>query len=135
MGKSKGSGRAFLFLQGPHGPFFAQVAGQLRKAGAETFRVGFNIGDRMFWTGGGYLPFKGRAEDWPDAFTKIIADNKITDIVIYGDTRPVHARAIEIARAQGVMVHVFEEGYLRPHWVTYERGGSNGFSKLMDTPL
>jgi capsular polysaccharide export protein len=27
---------------------------------------------------------------------------------------------------------VFEEGYLRPHWVTYERGGSNGHSRLMD---
>jgi capsular polysaccharide export protein len=28
-------------------------------------------------------------------------------------------------------VHVFEEGYLRPWWVTYERGGANGHSRLM----
>jgi capsular polysaccharide export protein len=28
-------------------------------------------------------------------------------------------------------VHVFEEGYLRPYWVTYERGGANGNSPLM----
>ena len=28
-------------------------------------------------------------------------------------------------------MHVFEEGYLRPYWVTYERGGSNGNSRLM----
>jgi capsular polysaccharide export protein len=31
-------------------------------------------------------------------------------------------------------VHVFEEGYLRPHWVTYERGGANGHSPLMAIP-
>jgi capsular polysaccharide export protein len=38
---------------------------------------------------------------------------------------------VEIARAAGLTIHVFEEGYLRPHWVTYERGGSNGHSRLM----
>ena len=27
--------------------------------------------------------------------------------------------------------HVFEEGYLRPYWVTYERDGTNGNSDLM----
>jgi capsular polysaccharide export protein len=32
-------------------------------------------------------------------------------------------------------VHVFEEGYLRPYWVTYERGGSNGHSRLMQLSL
>jgi len=33
------------------------------------------------------------------------------------------------------MVHVFEEGYMRPYWVTYERGGSNGHSRLMDMSI
>jgi capsular polysaccharide export protein len=33
--------------------------------------------------------------------------------------------------ARGITVHVFEEGYLRPYWVTYERGGANGNSPLM----
>jgi capsular polysaccharide export protein len=28
----------------------------------------------------------------------------------------------------GITVHVFEEGYIRPYWVTYERGGANGNS-------
>lgn len=55
----------------------------------------------------------------------------ITDIVLYGDARPIHAQAVERARAQGLTIHVFEEGYLRPYWVTYERDGSNGNSRLM----
>jgi capsular polysaccharide export protein len=32
-------------------------------------------------------------------------------------------------------VHVFEEGYLRPYLVTYERNGSNGHSRLMEMTL
>jgi len=52
--------------------------------------------------------------------------------VLYGDTRPIHAQAITIARNLGLTVHVFEEGYMRPWWVTYERGGTNGNSRLMD---
>jgi capsular polysaccharide export protein len=51
--------------------------------------------------------------------------------VLYGDTRPIHAEAIAVAREAGIAVHVFEEGYLRPYWVTYERGGANGHSRLM----
>jgi hypothetical protein len=36
-----GAGRRFLFLQGPHGPFFAQLGRLLRRSGAEVRRVGF----------------------------------------------------------------------------------------------
>jgi capsular polysaccharide export protein len=35
----------------------------------------------------------------------------------------------------GLRVHVFEEGYMRPFWVTYERDGSNGNSRLMNTAV
>lgn len=31
--------RNFLFLQGPHGPFFHNLATMLRKAGADVSRV------------------------------------------------------------------------------------------------
>ncbi len=124
--------KRFLFLQGPHGPFFAKLAAALRKAGAPTWRVGFNAGDEAFWLGGpNYIPFEGKPAAWPDACAAIIARHKITDIVIYGDTRPIHAEAVRQAKAAGLRVHVFEEGYMRPYWVTYERDGSNGHSRLM----
>ena len=125
--------RNFLFLQGPHGPFFHQLAKMLRKAGSAVWRVGFNAGDRAFWFGSpGYVPYRGTPENWPATVTALLDDHKITDLVLYGDTRPIHAQAVEIARARGLTIHVFEEGYLRPYWATYERGGSNGNSRLMD---
>jgi capsular polysaccharide export protein len=65
----------------------------------------------------------------------LIQDHAVTDLVVYGDTRPIHAQAIEIAKQRGITVHVFEEGYLRPYWVTYERNGSNGHSRLMEMTL
>jgi capsular polysaccharide export protein len=131
-----GENRRFLFLQGPHGPFFSQLGYMLTQAGAQVWRVGFNRGDRAFWPEtANYIPFKGTAEDWPAVFAALIARMQITDIVLYGDTRPIHAHAVRLAHKAGLVVHVFEEGYLRPHWVTYERGGSNGNSRLMDMTL
>ena len=125
--------KAYLFLQGPHGPFFRQLGRMLRKAGATVWRVGFNAGDAAFWgRDPGYIPFQDAPEAWPEALAAIIKERGITDIVLYGDTRPTHAEAVRQAGPMGVRVHVFEEGYLRPYWVTYERGGSNGHSRLMD---
>ncbi len=128
-----GSGRVFLFLQGPHGPFFHRLGRMLTRAGARVWRVGFNAGDRAFWPHrASYIPYTGPLADWPDSFARIVAEKGVTDLVLYGDTRPIHARAIDHARAAGLRVHVFEEGYLRPYWVTYERDGANGHSRLMD---
>ncbi len=127
-----GAGRRFLFLQGPHGPFFAQLGRLLRRSGAEVRRVGFNAGDALFWPDrAGYIGFRDPPEAWPARLDALIAEHGITDIALYGDARPVHAAAAATARRLGLTLHVFEEGYLRPYWVTYERGGANGNSPLM----
>lgn len=128
--------RVFLFLQGPHGPFFNRLGKMLRRAGSTVWRVGFNAGDQAFWAGSdSYIPFHGCAEDWPEVLAGLLTDKGVTDIVLYGDTRPIHAHAVAQAKARGITVHVFEEGYMRPYWVTYERGGSNGNSRLMDMTI
>ncbi|TDE40915.1 capsule biosynthesis protein [Antarcticimicrobium sediminis] len=128
--------RIFLFLQGPHGPFFNGLAQMLRTTGATVWRVGFNAGDRAFWRhGASYIPYRGTPSEWPEQIDHLLETHQITDIVLYGDTRPVHAEAVRAAQARGITVHVFEEGYMRPYWATYERGGSNGNSRLMDMTI
>ncbi|MGR3466521.1 MAG: capsule biosynthesis protein [Shimia sp.] len=125
--------RSFLFLQGPHGPFFDRLGRMLRDAGAQVRRVGFNAGDRLFWSDrSSFIPFTDGIEAWPARFRALLTEHGVTDIVLYGDVRPVHAEAVAIARELGLAIHVFEEGYMRPWWVTYERGGSNGNSRLME---
>ncbi|NHQ75955.1 hypothetical protein HAT86_16015 [Roseovarius gahaiensis] len=128
-----GDGRTFLFLQGPHGPFFYRLARMLTRAGATVWRVGFNAGDQAFWPDRrSYIAYLDTPENWPETFDTLLSDKGVTDLVLYGDTRPIHAQAVAAARAAGLRIHVFEEGYLRPYWVTYERGGTNGHSRLMD---
>jgi capsular polysaccharide export protein len=124
--------RHFLFLQGPHGPWFHRLGRQLRTTGGKVWRVGFNLGDRVFWPGPGYIAFQDPQDQWPQVCADLMTTHAITDLVLYGDTRWIHAQAIGIAKARGITVHVFEEGYLRPYWVSYERDGSNGHSRLMD---
>lgn len=127
-----GNNRVFLFLQGPHGPFFGKLGRMLQTSGAQVWRVGFNAGDQAFWRDKScYIPFTDKSATWPDRFSELVAEKGVTDIVLYGDTRPIHAQAVARARAAGLRIHVFEEGYMRPYWVTYERDGSNGHSRLM----
>ncbi|MCV3272620.1 capsule biosynthesis protein [Roseobacter sinensis] len=128
--------RVFLFLQGPHGPFFFQLGQKLAKTGATVWRIGFNMGDSAFWPQRrSYVPFRADPADWSGFLCQILDERGITDLVLYGDTRWMHAEAVTAAKARGLRVHVFEEGYLRPYWVSYERGGSNGHSPLMEMPL
>ncbi|WP_265502359.1 capsule biosynthesis protein [Paracoccus beibuensis] len=128
--------RAFLMLQGPHGPFFDRLARLLRATGAQIWRCGFNAGDEFFWSDkASLIRHEGTALDWPDHLRRILDDKGITDIILYGDVRPIHDAARKLTATRGVTVHVFEEGYLRPYWISYERHGSNGNSVLLDIPL
>jgi len=128
--------RTFLFLQGPHGPFFKRLGKMLQAAGARTWRVGFNAGDSAFWPDkSSYIPFMAPADGWRAELGRILVEKNITDLVLYGDTRRIHSEAVEEANRLGLTIHVFEEGYLRPYWVTYERGGSNGNSALMNLSI
>lgn len=133
---SVSDGRRLLMLQGPHGPFFADLADRLIGTGADVVRVGFNRGDQAFWRDRArFVPYRGTLADWPAAFGDLVRTHDITDIVLYGDARPVHASAIAAAKRLGLGVHIFEEGYLRPYWISYERGGANGNSRLMALTL
>ncbi|WP_284162780.1 capsular biosynthesis protein [Frigidibacter sp. SD6-1] len=127
--------RRFLLLQGPHGPFFARLGDLLRTAGAEVWRVGFNRGDAFFWRGPNYIAFRAPLGEWEARLADLLTELRITDIALYGDSRPIHATAIRLAKERGLRIHVFEEGYLRPYWITYERDGSNGNSRLMQLDL
>jgi len=128
------SGRHFLLLQGPAGPFFARVAEQLRSAGARVTKVNFNGGEDVYFRGPEVVRFRGSIDDWPAFFESLVARLRIDSVVLFGDCRPLHRAAIERARARSIEVFVFEEGYLRPDFVTLERGGVNGHSSIPRDP-
>ena len=125
--------RRFLFLQGPHGPFFYELSRKLLAAGQSVHRIGINRGDQYYWPDDlRYTAFTSGMSEWQVFLEDFVALHDITDLVIYGDARPIHVAAREVSSARNLRLHCFEEGYLRPYWITYERDGSNGNSALMD---
>ncbi len=126
--------REFLFLQGLAGPFFGRLATALQHAGHGVCRVNFHGGDALFWPLPGAINYRQRPEQWPDFLENLLVTRAVTDIVLFGDCRPMHRAAIQVANTLRVQVHVFEEGYIRPDWVTLELGGVNGHSTLPRDP-
>lgn len=128
------SKRNFLFLQGLMGPFFQRIGAALRRDGYGVYKVNFNGGDCCFWRLPNGINFRGTLQEWPEALRGIITRYEITDVLLFGDCRPMHAEALSVCRELHIPVHVFEEGYLRPDWVTLELGGVNGHSSLPRNP-
>jgi len=117
------------------GPFFRHVAARLRKSGAQVSKVNFNLADAVY-----FFPFpsgalyRGSLQQWPEYLAALVARRSVTNIMVFGDCRPYHRSAIECASKLGIEVYVFEEGYLRPNYITLERHGVNGYSQLPRDP-
>ena len=124
------SRRVFLLLQGPMSYFFTYLGRALRAEGVEVRRINVCPGDRLFWRGPGGVSYRGRPDDWPDYVRRFIAEEGVTDIVCLGDGRRWHADALPVAQAAGVQVHVIEQGYLRPHYLTVEPDGTGGHTRF-----
>ena len=128
--------RHFLLLQGPHGPFYAELSDKLRAAGHMASRVAFNAGDCFEWGNRPDLSrYPGEQADFPAWLAQFIAQHGVSDLVLYGDHRWMHRAAVAVSDAADVQTHFLEEGYLRPHWITYERDGINGGSRLMNLSI
>lgn len=126
--------RSFLFLQGGSSPLFRHVGDRLAADGHAIFRINFNGGDRAYWGLRPAVNFRGELSGLPDCYEEVFRTRAITDVILYSDRRPVHVPGIALARKRGLRIHVFEEGYFRPYFLTLERGGVNGNSALPRDP-
>lgn len=123
-----------LLLQGPVGPFFDRLAVFLRESGIKVVKVNFNGGDEWNFRQPGAVAFREGPDHWPTFFESLLSQHRIDAIVLFGDCRPYHRSAILRARLRGIAVYVFEEGYVRPNYITFEYHGVNAFSILPRFP-
>jgi capsular polysaccharide export protein len=129
-GWSQFEGKKVLLLQGPHGPFFKRVARVLASAGASSVdKINFNGGDMLFYPTDA-IAYRGKPTDWAAYLDEFIQKNKIDCVMVFGDCRPIHIEARSVAYARKVQYWVFEEGYVRPNFITFELHGVNGFTCL-----
>jgi capsular polysaccharide export protein len=120
----------FLFLQGVASPLFARLADELELRGHRCLRINFCAGDSLFWRRPGATSYRGRYDEWPAFVEEFLDVNGVTDLILFGDNRPLHRLAIAAAGRRGTRRHIFEEGYLRPYCITLEADGTNAASKL-----
>jgi capsular polysaccharide export protein len=126
-------GRRVLLLQGPLGPFFRCLGRDLQEAGAQVWKINFNGGDWLFHAAGSTM-YRGTPEDWPNFLKKFLLEHGIDTILLFGDCRALHRTAHKIAASFNVEIGVFEEGYVRPNYITFERHGVNGHSLVPRIP-
>jgi capsular polysaccharide export protein len=119
----------FLFLQGVASSFFSDLGQALLDRGHRVRCINFNGGDKLFWRLDA-VDYGLDLKRWPEFLERRLREWSISDIVLFGDCRPLHAAAIKVGRRLGLRLHIFEEGYLRPNWLTIESEGVNGHSSL-----
>jgi capsular polysaccharide export protein len=129
-----GKRRSYLFLQGCTSPFFGRLADRLLSRGHAISRINFNAGDAVYWGSRPAWNFRDSVEALPGFLEERMQKAKVTDVIMLGDTRPIHLPVPAVAARLGARVHVMEEGYFRPNWLTLERDGINGNSRLPRDP-
>ncbi|WP_339724999.1 capsular biosynthesis protein [uncultured Paraglaciecola sp.] len=118
-----------LFLQGPVGSFFRQLADFMAKQNnVTTYQITFNGGDEIFSRNKRTTAYLEKPKDWSEFLKAYVFKHNITDIVVFGDCRFYHRVAKSIASEQGLDLWAFEEGYLRPSFITLEQEGVNSNS-------
>ena len=121
--------KKILFLHGPMSFFYKKLSKLINKNN-EIFQICFNKGDEFFSINKNYISFKKNPESWEKFFQEFIKFHNIDIIFLFGDCRFYHKIAIQNSSNKKLKIFVFEEGYVRPNYITCEVGGVNGFSKL-----
>ncbi|EAI6116576.1 capsule biosynthesis protein [Campylobacter coli] len=126
--KKEFSGKTVLLLQGPVGTFFHRLAIKMEKNKTKVLKLNFNGGDFFFYPNGKRC--KCDEKDLENFYESFFKEKKIDAIVMYNDCRLIHAKAIKVAKGLGIGIWIFEEGYLRPYCITFEKDGVNANSSL-----
>ncbi len=120
-----------LLLQGKMGTFFCRFSKFLTQEGKQVSKMNFNAGDEFFYC---YkdkaTAYRGTLAQYDNFLSDFVKDNNIDAIVCFNDCRPHHEIAKAVSTRLGVSFFVFEEGYLRPDYITLQEHGINGYSKL-----
>jgi capsular polysaccharide export protein len=119
-----------LLLQGPVGPFFADLHQQLIALGHDVLRICFHAADTPRNPAHRHLRFAGDLADWRAHLHRLLGQGGFGIVILFGADRPLHRIARDVAHDYPVQVLCLEEGYIRPGFITVEEGGNNGASPI-----
>lgn len=119
-----------LLLQGKMGTFFSRFASFLHHQGIKVSKINFNAGDAFFYRHEQAYDYRGTLATFSPWLAEFVASRQIDAVVCFGDCRPHHLQAARLCEKLGLSFFVFEEGYLRPDYITLQEHGINGYSRL-----
>ncbi|WP_350561445.1 capsular biosynthesis protein [Psychrobacter sp. CAL346-MNA-CIBAN-0220] len=122
--------RHILLLQGKMGGFFSRFATFLQSQNIKVSKINFNAGDAFFYRHADAYDYTDTLAQFSPWLTAFIEANSIDAVVCFGDCRPHHTQAAQLCERLGISFFVFEEGYLRPDYITLQEYGINGYSRL-----
>lgn len=134
MERSQDIPKVFLFLQGPPSIFARTVGDELELLGHKALRINLCSGDWLDWNDRRSVSYRGRLENWKAYLKRYMLKHGVTDLVYYADRQPYHVAAVEVAKELGVVCTTYENGYLRPDWLTLERLGMSAHSLFPEDP-
>lgn len=119
-----------LLLQGPMGDYFSQLAKWLSSHHIHYLKVNFNGGDHFFSRGLNTISYRGKLDTFDEWLIALIKKERIDAMVCFGDCRFYHRIARRVSEELNIKFFVFEEGYVRPNYITFEQDGVNDFSSF-----
>lgn len=126
--------KRFLFLQSHPSNFGRELLCHMRESGTAVHAINLSAADWAYRLGIKSDSYWGRLSGWRSYLERYIDCHGITDIVYYADRRPYHRIAHAIAQERGLNAYAYEFGYMRPDWITLEKGGMGAFSHFPEDP-
>lgn len=124
-------GKNVLLLQSQF-IFFWRLAKDLKGIAKSVHKINFNGGDWIFYPFGA-VNYTGEPNRIGEFLIEYVKRHKIDAVVMFNDCKQVHSIAKRVL-SDMVEIYVFEQGYIRPDFITFERDGVNGFSKIPKNP-
>jgi capsule polysaccharide modification protein KpsS/protein involved in polysaccharide export with SLBB domain len=93
-------------------------------------RICFDAGDRFNAFGTSCHVYNGGRQEWAAWLSEFVSHAEPDHVVFFGAEREIHRVARSVAEAAGVNVIALEEGYIRPGFITVERGANNAASPI-----
>jgi capsular polysaccharide export protein len=92
------------------------------------------MGDWLAWHDNRSVSYRGSLKNWPEWLKNYCQTHNVSHIVYYADRVPYHVAAAEVGAELGITCLTYENGYLRPDWITLEHCGMSAHSRFPDDP-
>lgn len=122
-------GKNVLMLIGPETPYFYRLSKILKNYANKVYKINLSGGCFVFYPKGA-INYRGNPSEFGYFLKEFVCKNRIDTVIMFNDKKLAHIIAKKYLE-DSVEYFVIEKGYIRPHFINFEKGGVNGNSPLV----